>query len=180
MPLIDLCMPLLRSLQLEDYKDFRELFIDTIELDGAYSLFEVIMESVVLHHNDRFFFKRRSQSIKYYNMRDLSGSVATILAALAHAGPTDSERAFREGFSLLPALQTPLLPKEKEALDPDKFRRALEQLNLASFTLRHQILSAAYRAVNCDLSIAPIEAELIRGIADAIDCPLPMENLSLK
>jgi uncharacterized tellurite resistance protein B-like protein len=50
---------------------------------------------------------------------------------------------------------------------------ALDQLALASAPLRARLLGACAHVVAADQSIHGREAELLRAIADTLDCPVP-------
>jgi hypothetical protein len=81
------------------------------------------------------------------------------------------QRAFTQGASQLRGLNPTHLPLESCGLT--EIDAALDQLALASAPLRAQLLHACAHVVAADQFIQGREAELIRAIADAIDCPIP-------
>ena len=50
---------------------------------------------------------------------------------------------------------------------------ALDRLALASPAIRRQVLEACAQAVAADGQVNRREAEILRAIADSLDCPIP-------
>jgi tellurite resistance protein len=50
---------------------------------------------------------------------------------------------------------------------------ALERLNQAVPQIKKNVLNACVQVIAADGEIQEMEAELLRAIADALDCPMP-------
>ncbi|MCS7338728.1 MAG: Zn-dependent protease with chaperone function, partial [Verrucomicrobiae bacterium] len=101
---------------------------------------------------------------------------AVLLSALAHLGHPDvaaARAAFELGWPHL-RVNTPgfeLLPHSECTLD--KIDSALNRLSEAVPHIKKLLLDAAAHTVSADGMINDNEAELLRAIADALDCPVP-------
>ena len=100
-----------------------------------------------------------------------------LLSGLAYVGQQEPEKvasAFEQGAQLLRyAAQTDiqLLPENDWGLD--KVDVALDRLSQAVPQIKKNVLNACAQVVAADGVIQETEAELLRAIADALDCPLP-------
>ena len=99
---------------------------------------------------------------------------AKLLSCLAYWGADDlpaAQRAFGYGVE---KLQRGTLPMEAlqncglPALDA-----SLGQLVLASPNMKRTVLSACTACIAADGGVTVEEAELLRAIADSLDCPIP-------
>jgi uncharacterized tellurite resistance protein B-like protein len=64
-----------------------------------------------------------------------------------------------------------LLPREAAGLQP--LDTALDRLVLAAPQIKKNLIKARVQAVGVDGLIQEREAELLRAIADTLDCPIP-------
>jgi len=102
---------------------------------------------------------------------------AVVLSALANVGSSD-DREIQKAFTVgAPFLRAPadmpleLLPRENCGVD--QIDTALNRLALAVPIIRKNLLEAAARVVGADGVILEAEAELLRAVADTLDCPMP-------
>ena len=65
----------------------------------------------------------------------------------------------------------PFVPQDQ--CDLPQINTALERLNLAAPQIKKNLLNACAETIAADGVIHEPEAELIRAIADGLDCPLP-------
>ena len=108
-------------------------------------------------------------------MDPLLPSSGLILSALAWAGHDDEEavrQAYADGASVLDGTSTPEL-LSPEACGLDLVDQALERLGGATPFVKRQVLLACARAVSSDGEVQAREVELLRAIADTLDCPMP-------
>ena len=100
-----------------------------------------------------------------------------VLSALANVGSSDAaeiQKAFAAGAPFLRApagVPLELLPREKCGVD--QIDAALNRLALAVPIIRKNLIEAAARVVGADGVILEAEAELLRAVADTLDCPMP-------
>ena len=174
--MVDLAIPALRHMDRESYSEFRRNLDAMIGADDSVNLFEYLLTRMLRRHLDRFFNNAKPPPVRFRGMRPVLGDIAVLLSALAHLGNRDPEkkqRAFEEGVRELmvnrddPALQKPGSPGVMEV------DAALERLEQTEMSLRRQVLLACGQTVMSDGMVAEGEAQLLRAIADALDCPVP-------
>lgn len=177
LPLVNIALPALRQLQPEQYKQFSETLEWLIESDGQVELFEFVLEKIVLRHLDSEFNGPRKAVTQYYTLKPLVPDCGVVLSALAYVGSDDPrkiEKAFETGAPYLHAAENwglALLPANECGID--KLDAALDRLALAVPTIKKNLIEACARVVGADGVIQESEAELLRAVADTLDCPIP-------
>jgi Zn-dependent protease with chaperone function len=177
LPLLDLSLPGLRLMSPAQFKQFRGAIQRLIEMDGELDLFEYVLQKVVMRHLEPFFLPPGRTVCQYYALKPLAADCAVVLSTLAHAGnerPEDAQAAFQQGAGPLcyaARMELGLLPRENCGLDG--FDAALTRFSQAAPQIKKSILSAAAQTAATDGVIMEIEAELLRAIADTLDCPIP-------
>jgi Zn-dependent protease with chaperone function len=176
LPMLMLAIPALRQLLPDDYENFNRCVRALVETDSQIDLFEYAVLKAVMRHIEPQFKPPARTITQFYSIKPLLPDCAMVLSALAHSGHTDSKevaQAFAAGvphlrhgvtgLSLLQAQDCGL-----EALDP-----ALERLAQAVPQIKKNVLDACAHTVAADGVIHANEAELLRAMADALDCPIP-------
>ncbi|MGA2866219.1 MAG: M48 family metallopeptidase [Verrucomicrobiota bacterium] len=177
LPLVDLALPALRSLSPDQYRQFSAAVQALVESDGEIELFEYVVQKVVLRHLDPHFSGARKPIIQYYALKPLAPDCAILLSALAHLGqetPETIELAFQQGAQPLShAAQVELRLVPAEQCELAQVDAALNRLAQAAPQIKKNLLNACAQTVAADGVIREMEAELLRAIADTLDCPLP-------
>ena len=177
LPLVDLALPGLRHMSPTQFQQFRTAVQKLVESDGEIDLFEYVIQKVVLRHLEPYFTQARKPAIQYYALKPLAPDCAILLSALAHLGhdePGQIQFAFQQGAQLLSyaaRVELWLLPEaECELAQVDE---ALNRLDQAVPQIKKNVLNACAQTVAADGVIQELEAELLRAIADTLDCPIP-------
>jgi len=174
--LLDFAIPTLRQLSPEQYAIFRANVERMIAADAQIDLFEFLLEKILVRHLDRFFQKQEKTPIRYKHILPLLPDVAVLLAAMAKLGGGDADEiqaAYQSGvLELLVNPQDPTLAMP-ESVALDRVGTALDHIAAADPMIKRQILTACGQTVMHDGNIASGQAQLLRAIADAIDCPVP-------
>ena len=177
LPLVDLALPGLRQLSPAQYQQFTKATQALIEADGEIDLFEYVLQKIVLRHLDTQFNGARKAVVQYYALKPLAADCSVLLSALAHVGsenPAQCEAAFQKGAQDLSAIaQARLSYVGSEECDLSHVDAALNRLNQAVPQIKKVVLNACVQVVAADGVIQEMEAELLRAIADALDCPMP-------
>ena len=177
LPLVDLALPALRQFSPAQYQQFARAIQQLIECDNQIDLFEYVLQKIVLRHLDAHFNGARKPVIQYYALKPLAPDCAILLSALAYAGQEEQseiERAFGQGAQILAyAAQAGLglLPAAEAGLA--QVDAALNRLSQAAPQIKKNLLSACAETAAADGVIQETEAELLRAIADTLDCPMP-------
>jgi len=176
LPLVDMATPALRTLSHEQYGRFRGNVKRLVEADRRINLFEYTLQRVLFRHLDRVFHKTSAPRIKYRAFDQIRMECTELLSLLVWQGTKDgvaAEEAFRKGWEILEpgGARRGMLPREKCSLKA--LNVALQRLSEASFPIRRQLLQACELCISADARITLEEAELLRAVADTLDCPIP-------
>lgn len=167
LPLIELALPALRSLSMQQAQHFRLCMERLIEADGQVSLFEWTLYQLLLNNVGE-----QGSGPSNLTLNDLQRECGMLLAVLAAAGQDDPE----EISAALNAAESEL-PFALMATDDVSDRRALslavERLRRLKPLHKPALLQAMARCIEHSGRILPAEAELFRAMADILDCPMP-------
>ncbi len=177
LPLLDLALPGLRHLSPNQYQQFRAAVKALVESDGEIDLFEYVLQKLVMRHLEPQFVQARKPVVQYYALKPLVPDCEVLLSALAYVGQTEPakvEAAFRQGAAQLSyASQVDLTLLNSDDCDLTKVDVALDRLAQSAPQIKKNVLNACAQTVAADGVIQELEAELLRAIADSLDCPLP-------
>jgi hypothetical protein len=174
LPIVEFLQGTLRNLSPTQYDQFRETVQQLIAADQKVSLFEFFLQRVLLGHLDRALYGHRPPPIRYNSVQAVVGEAACVLSLLAHAGQQDAAArgAFDQAVAALGVNTPPEIHAAGECTLTD-IDAALDKLAAASPPVKKRVLGAAIVAVAADRNVTVVEAELLRVIADALDCPIP-------
>ena len=176
LPLINLALPALRYLPPDDLAQFTNALQYLIASDGEIDLFEFVLQQIIRRHLTEPVEGRRPGTIHYYTLKPLVPDCNVVLSALAYAShdqPHEIDQAFRAGATHLEAKSNDLQLLPPEAAGLAEVSAALERLVLAAPQIKKQLIEACAHAVGADGLIHEREAELLRAVAETLDCPIP-------
>lgn len=176
-PIVDLTLPALRRLSPAQFEHFRSVVNALIASDNETSLFEFMLQKIVMRHLDTRFYPERRPVTQFYDLRPLAREAGILLSATAYAGtddPGQARAAFTkaaESLGQIARSEIPWLPPtecELPHLDTalDRFAQSVPQI-------KKNVLTACAQTVAFDGVIQAREAEILRAIADSLDCPAP-------
>jgi len=177
LPMVNLALGTLRHLTPEQYAQFSQTLEWLIGSDGKIEMFEFVLQKIITHHLAPQFGQTPRTVVQYYSIKPLVPDCAVLLSALANVSSSDAgeiKRAFEVGA---PYLRAPddrdlvLLPREQCGVD--QIDTALNRMAQASPLIKKNLLEACVHTVGADGVILEAEAELLRAIADTLDCPMP-------
>lgn len=174
LPLIDIVIPALKQLSLDQYQMFRGNLVALIEIDSRVDLMEWSLQKNLFNYLDEHFYKPASSSRRYSDVSQLEREVALLLSVLAHAGQQekkDIQGAFDAAVKSLDIKHLRLVPQTEISLsDLDSSLQKLARLQPRN---KPSLLLACAVGVAYDEIISPLEIELLRAFSRTIDCPLP-------
>ncbi len=174
LPLLDMIVPTLAQLSPQQYRVFRNNVRAMIHADREVELFEWMLQQVLLRHLDPKFRRMKKPTVQYYSLKRLGEPCSMLLSALAyqaHHSDGQAAQAFRDG--------APHLGIENLSLQPRKLcglpvvGHALTTLAQCSPREKRKLLRACAACILADEEVTVEEAELLRAVADALDCPMP-------
>ncbi len=176
LPLVNLALPALRQLRSDEFNKFTQTLSWLIESDEQIVLSEFVLQKIIRHQLEPHFTRAKPPATQYYTIKPLAPDCELLLSALAHTGQTDPAeiaKAFQSGIPYIRAAGLPmtLLPREECGLN--EINDCLDRLGLAVPQIKKNLLEACVRVVGADGVIQESEAELLRGIAETLDCPMP-------
>ena len=172
--LVDLTLNALRRATNEDYHRFNTTISKLIKADGKISLFEFILGKILKRHLAPYFVTVDKQNVKFRSFGDIRNDVRHILSVLAYSGHTnidEAKKAFHDGFRCLTSEETELLDSKQLSLK--HLDQAFNRLEHSSPSIKREVIDAVVATIASDGQTTAKEAELLRCIGDAIDCPIP-------
>lgn len=176
LPLAQLSMSALRQLTPPEFDAFRKALVALIRADRHVSIFEYCLQRMVIKHLVEY---RRgataSRRVTIERVDQAAAPIAVLVSALSRAGHKDeqgAQQAAAAGYAKLSGLTgRALMPRE--ACGYSEIDGALDALHGASGDVKRQVLEACAEAISSDGKLTLDEAELLRTVADALDCPMP-------
>lgn len=169
LPLVDLTLPALAALSAPQYQRFTRSVDALVAADNRLGLFEWTLSQILLRHLNPKFERVRSPRVKYRRLQQLPDAASVALSTLAHT--SNAEQAFDAGKDKLQDVALTL--REKGVAGLDGFRDALGQLAQLPEGERGRFVDAAAAVICADDHVSVAEIELLRGVSDMLDCPMP-------
>ncbi|MBT2370563.1 M48 family metallopeptidase [Pseudomonas fluorescens] len=169
LPLIDLAIPALKQLSTEQFKTFRSHLALLILADDRIDLLEWTLLRIV----ERNVLGAPKVTAKY-SLHQVTDDIALLLGALARAGNSDPahvRKAFDQASAGLPLPALAL--NAAGANEWQDLETALNRLRQLKPLEKPTLLKAMAVCIEQDGQITPAEAELMRAVADVLDCPMP-------
>jgi len=175
-PLVDLTFPALRRLSLSEYAVFMANIAELVAADQQVDLFEFALQKMLRRHLEPNFKPVPEPEIRHRSLKGVAGASSTLLSALAHAGQDpakDVQAAFRRGLSNLKDEGADFRLMALSECTLTAIETALNDLSEATPQIKKLLLGACAQTVASDGTVRSREAELVRAIADTINCPMP-------
>jgi Zn-dependent protease with chaperone function len=177
LPMVNIALGALKQLSAERFAQFSKTLQWLIQSDGKMELFEFVLQKIVLRHLAPQFGGARPPVVQFYTIKPLVPDCMVVLSALAYIGGSNADEVGKAFDAGAPCLRAPndvdvkLLPLDQcrlNQIDP-----ALNRLAQAVPQIKKNLLDACIQTVAADGVIQEKEAELLRAIADTLDCPMP-------
>jgi len=172
--LIDLALPTLREMTVEQYQRFKLCVQQLVKADKKVDLREWIIQRVVLQHLDEHYGHRKKPISKYVvlgSAKYASELMLSLLAYIEHKNPQQALLAFDGAKRSVKAGALSLLPKEEISLDG--LNDAMDELEFLKPPLKKRFLQACVSCISHNGKVTIQGYELTRAIASCLDCPMP-------
>ena len=113
----------------------------------------------------------RNVPVRFRSIREVRDEARLVLSLLAHAGGGDTAAAFARGAAALELGDARALPRD--AMEFARVGEALARLVMLAPFVKGRLLEACAETVIADASVSVVEAEMLRAVAAALDCPVP-------
>jgi Zn-dependent protease with chaperone function len=174
LPLLQLCLPALRSLDTATLDRFATTLDELVQADGVVTPFEFALQKMLLRSLE-LGRAPAAATVQIYSFNAVTAEIAIVLSALAHASSDDfaaASRAFALGAAQIKLIERQLDFLGKSACDLAQLDAALDKLATASLVIKQRTLVAAAHVIGADGQILLAEAELLRAISAALDVPM--------
>lgn len=172
-PLVEMCVPILKTLSSEQIEDFIKVVYQLITLDKKVSLFEYVLSKIITNRlqekTSGGLFSRET------SLEELSRECTHLLATIARyggSGISSQEKTFADGLQeVFPSSAVSL--SSIPALSFKDLDGILEALLGTSMQDRERLIKACFRTICPDKGITLEQAEIFRAIADTLEVPVP-------
>jgi hypothetical protein len=172
--LLDLAIPTLKELPAAELRRFEDTIRTLAEADAEVDLFEYALQTVLSSRIRGWLEPAAAAQVTYSSLTPLRDDCRLLLSTLAHLGTGEpsAERAFGSAAAPLGTVGAlGLVPQEQCTLAAvDQVLRRMAHL---AYPIRGRVLKACSEVVLADRKVDVEEAELLRAIAAAFDCPMP-------
>jgi Zn-dependent protease with chaperone function len=169
MPLLELCIPALKMLPPNQCVTFKQDLLAVIKSDNKIELWEWALYRIFMQALE----KPAPARPRYNKPARIAEECRLILAAVAYTGASSKESVETAFFSAASKLGLSTQLPDKSNLRQSNLNRALDKIRLLMPLEKPAVLKALCTAAEADGAIKIREVELIRAIADSIDCPMP-------
>ena len=176
LPVVNLTLPALRQLKANEFRQFNETMDWLITSDEEIDLFEFVLQKIIQRHLESQFGTTRRAVVQYYSIKPLLPDCAVLLSALAYVGSGNAaeiSKAFESGAPFLRSPDGDVSLQENAQCGLEQVDAALDRLAQAAPQIKKNLLEACVHVVGADGVIQEAEAELLRAVADTLDCPIP-------
>jgi Zn-dependent protease with chaperone function len=175
LPLADLAIGVLRGLDKAAYPAFRENLMAMVLADEEVDVFEFTLLHMVARRLDRQFGIAQAPRVRYQDFDGLGSAIVCVFSLLVWNGTDDdavAEASYAAGWEALDETPTERLRDRKDGRLKE-LEEHLDRLAEMAPQLKARLLAACSAIVAADGHTTLHEAETLRAIADALDCPVP-------
>lgn len=170
LPLFDLCIPALKQLEADKYARFTRNI--TVMIPTDYRTY--VMGSALLHIlNSKVLGLPKAKN--RYTLRQREGDVTLLLlllASMGHKGEEQMALAYYRACDVLPFYTAPLNTHRNDE-EPEILGKTLKRLHQLKLKDKSILMDAIAVCIESDGHITHEEVELMRTIANVLDCQMP-------
>lgn len=171
LPLLEMCLPALKSMSLAQYRQFKRTLMGLIRADAKTQLHEWCLYQLVRHYLDPEFIQVKPSRPRYARLQKVAYHLRAVLSVLAHEGSGEATAVFRLGADELGFTSMAILPREQCSVAA--FSKAVNELANCYPLLKPRVLKSMALAASSDGQLSPVEKEIIASMAAVMDCPQP-------
>jgi hypothetical protein len=172
--LINLSMPSLEEMSDKQYDVFRDYCTRLIDLDQKIEYREWLLFNLILYRLDLLKNKISKPHIKYKHLHSVAKDMRVLFSFVAQMEHPKDEaeaiKAFELGYKSLSLVKDQFISR----VQPGQLNLALKKLTQLRPGLKQDILIACAKIMEYDQMIGTEAYELIRVIAQRLDCPAPV------
>jgi len=175
LPLMDLAMPSLRSMSLDQFRLFEENINSLVKIDRRVSLFEFTLQHVIVRRLEKKFVTPQRSITEIDSIQEVAEEISCILSILANLGHESDEarQAFSGAAATFAERSSTLHYMRRMECKDIKLADILNHLASLRPRVKQSLITACFQCLVHDKQITMKEAEFFRLLVYALDCPLP-------
>jgi Zn-dependent protease with chaperone function len=176
LPLAESAVPALRENDAGSHQAFGSIQQQIIDCNGSLDLFEYTLIKMVQRQLRAYFQGPVTAQPRFGRVQEVLPPCTILLSALAHVGDDDesaARAAFARGAEFLDTRGEAITFLTRSEWDLAGVDAALGELAAYHEPLRRNVLLACGKTVAADGHVTLRESELLRAIAEALNCPMP-------
>ncbi len=176
LPLLEVAFPALKQRPRPQLEYLVDLLSRLIDMDGKTSLFEYCFYAIVTNGLDQSLDPTAKPRPSKLSKKAVKAAVLELVRILARNGTSDAEAAeaaFAAGIAVLPGWASGETLGEPDGDDAATLDHSLHLLNALNNDGKELLIRALSATVKADDTTSTTEAELLRTVCAALNCPLP-------
>ncbi len=173
LPLLDVALAQLKSLDAATYTFFRKTIRGLIRVDNKMGLFEWLIWNIIRYQLDPLYEESEREEIQEQSLQSLGVHCATLLEALATVGERDgsmSRRMFTRGAAVLGLSSS---SRQGKTFPLKNIDRTLDHLIALKPKTKKRLIAACVVCICENNEVSTAEGELLRAVAVRLGCPVP-------
>jgi len=173
-PIAALAINSLKNMSEEQYRIFVAVLKNLIEADNQIDLFEYLLQRMVRRALEPRFTGNAQPKRAIRSIGPVAAECAVVFSVLvweSAESPQQASNLFSKAAVFFQGTPFELVPREECSLQT--LDAALERLDQLTPPLKKQLLSGCIAIVFADGVVTVSEAEYLRAIAEALECPIP-------
>jgi len=175
LPLVQVSINALKGMSAQQFFIFENALDILVRADEQIDLFEFMITKMVKRYLEPQYRKVKQVEPFFTSFDNLKEECKILLSAIAWSGTSDlksAQKAYDNGMKILGFSNENLLKIEQ--CNIGEIDNALNNCLLLKPLSRERLLNACVTVASEDKFITAYEAELIRAVADALECPIPL------
>jgi hypothetical protein len=169
--LLNLSIPSLRMMSEQQYKVFRQIVIDLIEMDQIVSIWEWSLHAIILTPLDREFSLSKPPKERYKKIEEIQEAISTLFSLLITT-QFSNEKNINRSIETLQAAFTHLSYSSDVSIT--RLNQALHEIRQSSKPIRAQILEQAISLLRSDGTLFDDDLEIIHALGALFLIPIPL------
>ncbi|NVK22203.1 MAG: M48 family metallopeptidase [Kangiellaceae bacterium] len=168
--ILDISIPSIRRLSETERKDFFSLLKRIIHLDKHVSQFEYVLYALLKKSLTEGSTQSRKRITRFDPVRE---DLQRVISAVVHSSGNTLEQKQLLFTQVSAGFSSHTMSLSENKFDAESFNESLMRLNQLTPMLKKPLLNALEEAIKEDNIVKAEEVELLRAIAECLDCPIP-------
>ena len=172
LPVVDLSLPVLKTMNKKDKKDFVDAMDGLVKLDRRVTMFEFMLLVICKQHLDEG--SDKIDSVACHSFKPVLEDIRLLISLMVQVSRQTSDKidgVFKRAMKTFVIDDIEMIPVKE--CNFDMLGKSLIRLNGLSPLLKKSLITVCADCVIDDGVIMPSEGELLRAVAESLDCPMP-------